>query len=141
MMLDAAVEKVLAEIEQLSSQQQKEVFEQLEKKVNGKHPPGAPITPSLLGKAPVKDRPKPAELPFAPRIIGTYEPDDRTKEHEWLRLHSDEYAGQWVALDGDRLLSHGCVLKEVMEKVEETGITNALVVRAEPSDALPFAGI
>ncbi len=76
-------------------------------------------------------------LPFTPRVIGTYEPEDRTKEHEWLRLHSGEFAGQWVALYGDRLLSHGFALKDVMEKVEETGVTNALVVRAEPYSSSP----
>ncbi len=138
-MFDTVVEKVIAEIDQLDSEQQKEVLEHLEKKVNGKHQAGATVTPKIVGEDIVKDRSKP-ELPFTPRIVGTYEPEDRTKEHEWLRLHSDEYAGQWVALSGDRLLSHGYVLKEVMKKVEQTGITNALVARAEASDAPPFAG-
>jgi hypothetical protein len=139
-MLDAAVEKVVAEIERLSSEQQKEALEHLEKKVNGKRLPGPTITPKIAGVDSAEDRLKPPEFPFTPSIVGTYEPEDRTKEHEWLRLHSDEYAGQWVALSGDRLVSHGHVLKEVMEKVEQRGITNALVVRAEASDALPFAG-
>jgi Family of unknown function (DUF5678) len=139
-MLDTAVEKVIAEIDQLSSEQQKEVFEHLEKKVNGKRLHGSIITPKTAGEDSAKNRLKPAEFPITPRIIGTYEPEDRTKEHEWLHMHSDEYAGQWVALSGDRLISHGYALKEVMEKVEQEGITNALVVRAEASDALPFAG-
>jgi uncharacterized protein DUF5678 len=26
---------------------------------------------------------------------------------EWLRLHSKEYDGQWVALDRDRLIAYG----------------------------------
>ncbi|MCI0388565.1 MAG: hypothetical protein MOB07_07340 [Acidobacteria bacterium] len=26
---------------------------------------------------------------------------------EWLRLHRKEYGGQWVALDGSRLIAHG----------------------------------
>lgn len=139
-MLDTAVEKVVAEIERLSSEQQKEVLEHLEKKVNGKHLHGPTITPKIVGEYSAETRLKPPEFPFAPRIVGTYEPEDRTKEHEWLQLHGNEYAGQWVALSGDRLISHGYVLKEVMEKVEQMGITNALVVRAEASDALPFAG-
>lgn len=29
----------------------------------------------------------------------------RTAEFEWLRAHAREYAGQWVALDGSRLLA------------------------------------
>lgn len=139
-MFDTVVEKVIAEIDRLDSEQQKEVLEHLEKKVNGKHQPGAAITPKIVGEDIVQDRSRPSEFPFTPRVIGTYEPEDRTKEYEWLQLHSDEYAGQWVALSGERLLGHGYVLKEVMKEVEQTGITNALVVRAEASDAPPFAG-
>ena len=139
-MLDIVVEKVIAEIDQLNSDQQKEMFKHLEKKVDGKRLPSPTITPKIVGEDSAKNRLKPSEFPFTPRIVGTYEPEDRTQEHEWLHMHSDEYAGQWVALLGDRLISHGYVLKEVMEKVEKAGITNALVVRAEASNALPFAG-
>lgn len=81
------------------------------------------------------------ELPVKPRITGTYTPKDRSRENEWLQQHQNEYAGQWIALDGDRLLSHGPVLKEVMAAAHQAGVTDPLVVRAESDDALPFAGI
>lgn len=29
------------------------------------------------------------------------------QERAWLNAHRDEYLGQWVALDGDRLIAHG----------------------------------
>ncbi|MBL8205674.1 MAG: hypothetical protein JNM09_15675 [Blastocatellia bacterium] len=80
------------------------------------------------------------ELPMKPRIIGTYTPKDRSQENEWLAKHQDQYAGQWVALDGKRLISHGLVLKEVMAEVEKAGIKDALVVRAESSDSPPYIG-
>lgn len=80
------------------------------------------------------------ELPRAPKKIGTYPPKDRTKEHEWLRLHRDEYAWQWVALDGDRLVGHGYDLKKVAEDAKRNGIEDALFIRVEPSNALPWAG-
>lgn len=32
---------------------------------------------------------------------------DLSKEHEWLRQHKHEYVGQWVVLDGNRLVGHG----------------------------------
>jgi Family of unknown function (DUF5678) len=32
---------------------------------------------------------------------------------EWLRLHSKEYGGQWVGLNGDRLIAHGPDAQEV----------------------------
>ena len=31
---------------------------------------------------------------------------DLSKEREWVRQHRDEYRGQWVVLDGDRLIGH-----------------------------------
>ena len=32
---------------------------------------------------------------------------DRTRELAWLAAHEEEYAGQWVFLEGDRLVAHG----------------------------------
>ena len=31
---------------------------------------------------------------------------DLSKEREWVNQHKDEYRGQWVVLDGDRLIGH-----------------------------------
>ena len=31
---------------------------------------------------------------------------DSTRELRWLTEHAREYAGQWVALDGDRLIAN-----------------------------------
>lgn len=74
------------------------------------------------------------------RIIGTYTPKDRSKEDEWVRQHRDEYAGQWVALDGEQLLAHGLNLKEVAETAQRCGVTDAMFVQIEASDTLPWAG-
>jgi|SRR5262245_35769438 len=196
-MLDTAVEKVIAEIERLSSEQQKEVLEHLEKKVNGKHPSNAHITPKVIGVAPSKDYSKENEwlrqhrdehtnewvalegdrllahgknfeevieaarsggvsnpltvyiepytaspqLPIKPRIVATNLPiKDRSKENAWLALHRDEYAGQWVALDGDRLLGHGKRFKEVAKAADDAGVPDALIFIVEGSQSPPFAG-
>lgn len=32
---------------------------------------------------------------------------DPEPNFRWIREHGDEYVGQWVALDGDRLIAHG----------------------------------
>ena len=32
---------------------------------------------------------------------------DRAREMAWIGEHQAEYAGQWVLLDGDRLIAHG----------------------------------
>lgn len=196
-MQDTAVEKIVTEFEQLSFEQQTEVFRRLEEKLTGElTAKRLPRAPRFAGHYTPKDRteehewlrqygekyegqwvaldgdrllshganlkevaeeaeqsgindaffvrvepvvPTP-ELPITPKFIGTYMPKDRTKEHEWLRLHCDEYARQWVALDGDRLLGHGYNLKEVAEAAKQNGVEDALFVRVEPSDALPWAG-
>jgi hypothetical protein len=120
-MSDATLEKIIAEIQALSPEQQ----EELRRLLNG--------TPILLGLLP--------ELPITPRILSTNGPiKDRVRENEWLQRHRDEYAGQWVALDGDRLLAYGPHLKEVAEAAERAGAPDALMVRVEPSNALPWAG-
>lgn len=83
----------------------------------------------------------PSESPFKPRVLARNLPvKDRSLEHEWLRQHRDEYANQWVALDGDRLIASGDDLKKVAETARELGVPDALMIRVEPSDALPFAG-
>ncbi len=118
-MSDVTIEKIITEIQSLSPDQRAELIHVL-----NEHPAQA----------------APARLPVTPRIIGTYTPKDRAKEWAWLAQHGDKYAGQWVALDGDNLLSHGLDLKEVMAQVEKTGVNDALVVRAEASDTPPYIG-
>jgi hypothetical protein len=119
-MPDAAIEKMIAQFRELSLEQQ----EELRRLING----GAVTA-------------QPVQLPITPRIVGTYTPKDRSREWEWLAQHRDEYAGQWVALDGNRLLSHGLLLKQVMAEIAQLGVKDALVVRAEASNAPPYVGI
>jgi len=42
---------------------------------------------------------------------------DRRREYRWLRDHWQEYRGQWVALDGDRVVAAGISLKELRERL------------------------
>ncbi|GEM_PF-3123949 len=130
-MLDATVEKVLAEIERLNSEQQKEVFERLEKKVNGKHPPDPPVIP----KADHGTNELP-QLAFTPRIIGEAPPPkDRSREYEWLEQHRKEFAHQWVALAGDRLVSNNANCRLVIDEARQKGTPDALIVYVEPPSA------
>jgi hypothetical protein len=80
---------------------------------------------------------------FVPRIIGESPRTlrDRSREWAWLRDFGHEYAGQWVALDGDKLIASGPTLQEVAEAAEAAGVKDALTVRPEPRDALPYAGM
>lgn len=57
---------------------------------------------------------------------------------EWLRLHGKEYGGQWVALDGDRLIAHGPDAMDVYAAAKADGAYLPLIDYIEPADALPF---
>ncbi|HMV86652.1 MAG TPA: DUF5678 domain-containing protein [Blastocatellia bacterium] len=59
---------------------------------------------------------------------------------KWLTQHSAEYAGQWVALDGDRLVAHGHDAGEVYAAAEAAGVKYPMVTQAEDPNAPPFAG-
>jgi Family of unknown function (DUF5678) len=39
----------------------------------------------------------------------------------WMAAHRAEYAGQWVALDGDRLIASGATEAEVADAAEADG--------------------
>jgi len=66
--------------------------------------------------------------------------NDASREQAWLSRHRDEYAGEWVALDGDRLIAHGPDAKAVHEAARASGVVLPMIVRVLPADALPFAG-
>lgn len=68
------------------------------------------------------------------------EPPDSMSEQRWLAEHGREYAGKWVALDGDRLLAHGENAREVYAAVRDSGVRLPLVVHVNPPDQLPFGG-
>ena len=65
-------------------------------------------------------------------------------ERKWLVENREKYAGQWVALIGDKLLSHGsdakAVYAEARKKAAEFGEALPLVVLLEREPDLPFGG-
>lgn len=55
---------------------------------------------------------------FAPakvRVVPGVQARPRTAEFAWIQAHAYEYPGEWIVLDGDRLLAHGPRLKQVRE--------------------------
>ena len=40
----------------------------------------------------------------------------------WLDENREKYSGQWVALDGDRLIANGSTAKEVYSKAKAEGV-------------------
>ena len=57
---------------------------------------------------------------------------------EWLRLHSKEYGGEWVALDGSRLIAHGPDAMDVYAAAVADGAYLPMIKYIEPADAPPF---
>ena len=96
-----------------------------------------PLDESLTTGSGTNDASRPAS-----RIVGKTSPaKDRSREQAWLAAHRDQYAGQWVALDGDRLLAHGPNLKRVAEAAHRSGADDALIARAEAVGAPPYVGM
>lgn len=69
---------------------------------------------------------------------------DRTREFAWIAAHKHEYAGQWVALDGDHLVAASSIEREVWDAVKaarDAGGNRPLVHRMSSPDGLPYIGI
>ena len=75
-----------------------------------------------------------------PRVRPSARVVDLSRELRWIEEHRSEYAGQWVAVRGDRLLSSGPDGKEVYEAARAAGDKRPFVTRIEPADELPLAG-
>jgi len=67
--------------------------------------------------------------------------EDRTREMKWIEEHKHEYMGQWVALDGDRLIAASPIQQEVWDAVKTDGAKLPLVHRIPSPDDLPYIGI
>jgi Family of unknown function (DUF5678) len=64
---------------------------------------------------------------------------DRSREMRWIKEHRKEYAGQWVALDGAELLSHGTDAHQVFADARRL-VTSPFFAHLEPEDEAHFIG-
>lgn len=80
------------------------------------------------------DREDPTGVRPSDRVV------DLSRELRWIKEHRAEYAGQWVAVRGDRLISSGPDGRQVYEAARSAGDESPFVTRVEPADELPFAG-
>jgi hypothetical protein len=60
---------------------------------------------------------------------------------EWLTLNSEQYAGQWVALDGGRLIFHSDDHGKVAEAAKADGAYLPLITFIEPKPERPFVRV
>jgi hypothetical protein len=76
--------------------------------------------------------PRDKRLPDRPAV-------DDSRERAWIEEHRHEYAGKWVALDGDRLVAASPNQAEVWAAVREDGAKLPLVCRIPaPDEPLPI---
>ncbi len=61
-------------------------------------------------------------------------------EMRWLEEHRAQYAGQWIALDGARLLASGSTAREVYAAAHAQGVEAPFVDLVEPESGDGFWG-
>src|SRR5262245_4852653 len=73
-------------------------------------------------------------------FIPPFDAGDPGPSPRWIEEHSEEFAGQYVALDGDRLVAHGTDPREIIAAVRASGLNGLFFTLIQPIDAPPFAG-
>jgi len=62
----------------------------------------------------------------------------RQREMKWIADNRSAYAGQWVAVEGDRLVAADMDARKVFIAAKAAGIEIPFVVHVLPEDSLPF---
>ena len=63
---------------------------------------------------------------------------DRQREMKWIADNRSAFSGQWVAVEGDRLVAAALDAPEVFLTAKAEGIAIPFVVHILPEDSLPF---
>ncbi len=66
--------------------------------------------------------------------------DRSARSLKWLHENREEYVGQWVALDGDRLIASGSTASEVYSKAKAEGVEIPFVELVTNPQPVPFTG-
>lgn len=64
----------------------------------------------------------------------------RRQRHEWKETYRTEYAGQYIALDGNRLIGVGKNYVEARKAAIQAGVKDAYIDYVHPPDAKGFMG-
>ena len=127
-MTEITVENLFNQIVQLPPPEQSRLWRMLE-----------PVVP-VVNNAPVENGTAHVAAPNGTPLKKNLEPiptPDRTREMQWLKNNARQYIGQWVALDGDRLIAHGPDAKAVYAAARADGVYLPFVDSIEDPD-LPF---
>jgi len=66
--------------------------------------------------------------------------DKRRQRAEWFAAHREAYAGQYVALDGDRLIGTGKSYTEAAAAAQRAGVNDAYIDYVHPPEGVGFVG-
>ena len=72
--------------------------------------------------------------------IPLFDTKDAQASLRWIEQHRAEYAGQYVALDGDRLVAHSANPQEIIPIVRASGLSGLYFTLVQSPDEPPFAG-
>ena len=64
----------------------------------------------------------------------------RAQHMAWLKAHREEYAGRYVALDGDRLVGSGATIREAHDMARRSGIEHPFLTHISSANDAPFGG-
>jgi hypothetical protein len=64
----------------------------------------------------------------------------RAQQLAWLKVHREEYAGKYVALDGERLVGSGSSIREAHEQARRQGVDHPFLVHVSSENDAPFGG-
>ncbi len=73
-------------------------------------------------------------------FIPLFDASDSEPSLRWIEEHRAEFAGQYVALNGDRLVAHSADPQEVIAAIRASGLNGLFFTLIPPADAPPFAG-
>ena len=62
------------------------------------------------------------------------------KSLRWLHQNREKYSGQWVALNGDRLIASGPTAKEVYSKAKAEGVEIPFIELVADPEQVPSTG-
>jgi len=80
------------------------------------------------------------EVPTELSLDSAQPVNERRSELRWLASESGQYPGEWVALDGARLVAHGQKLSVVRAAAGAAGVAEPFLARVPRDKDLPFGG-
>lgn len=98
---------------------------------------GPPVVGTIVPLPQGFSKPRPAR---ATGSAGSGISTSGAREQEWVQSHWREYAGRWVALDGNRLVGEATVAREALEKARALGVFSPFLVHVTEPSELPFGG-